>query len=59
MIIVNTNLLAYVYLPTEFSAQAEALLERDADWAAPRLWRSEFRNLLKAFPKQAVALAAG
>ena len=46
MIVVDTNVLAYLYLLTEFSARAEALLERDADWAAPALWRSEFRNIL-------------
>jgi predicted nucleic acid-binding protein len=46
MIVVDTNVLAYLYLPTEFTAHAEALLERDSDWAAPVLWRSEFRNIL-------------
>lgn len=35
VIVVDTSVLAYLNLPTEFSAQAEALLERDADWAAP------------------------
>lgn len=46
MIVVDTNVLAYLYLPSEFSAAAELLLDRDADWAAPILWRSEFRNIL-------------
>ena len=52
MIVVDTNVLAYLYLPTEFSAQAEALLERDADWAAPVLWRSEFRNILAGYMRR-------
>ncbi len=43
MIAVDTNVLAYLYLPGEYTAQAEALLERDPDWTAPVLWRSEFR----------------
>jgi predicted nucleic acid-binding protein len=46
VIVVDTNVVAYLYLPTEYTARAEALLEHDPDWAAPLLWRSEFRNVL-------------
>lgn len=46
MIVVDSNVLAYLYLPCEHTAAAEALYERDPDWAAPILWRSEFRNIL-------------
>ena len=46
MIVVDSNVLAYLYLPGEYTAAAEALLEEDADWSAPILWRSEFRNIL-------------
>jgi predicted nucleic acid-binding protein len=46
MIVVDTNVLATLYLPGDHTAAAEALFERDADWAAPILWRSEFRNIL-------------
>ena len=49
MIVVDTNVLAYLYLPSEYTAQAEALLERDPQWAAPVLWRSEFRNILAGY----------
>lgn len=46
MIVVDSNVLAYLYLPGEYTAFAEALLEHDPEWSAPLLWRSEFRNIL-------------
>jgi len=49
MIVVDTNVLAYLYLPGEYTAAAETLLEQDSDWAAPILWRSEFRNILAGY----------
>jgi len=49
VIVVDSNVLAYLYLPGEHSAKAEALLERDSGWAAPVLWRSEFRNILAGY----------
>ena len=49
MIVVDSSVLAYLYLPGEYTAAAEALLEHDPDWAAPVLWRSEFRNILAGY----------
>jgi predicted nucleic acid-binding protein len=52
MIVVDSNVLAYLYLPGEYSTAAEALLEQDSDWAAPILWRSEFRNILARYMRR-------
>ncbi|MBU2839554.1 type II toxin-antitoxin system VapC family toxin [Acidithiobacillus thiooxidans] len=49
MIVVDSNVIAYLYLPGEFTAEAERLLERDPDWVAPLLWRSELRNILALY----------
>ncbi len=46
MILVDTNLLAYLLLPTPHAAKAEAVLIKDSDWIAPQLIHSEFRNVL-------------
>jgi predicted nucleic acid-binding protein len=49
MIVVDTNVLAYLYLPGAYTGFAEELLEKDDAWAVPILWRSEFRNILTGF----------
>lgn len=52
MIVVDSNILAYLYLPGDFTEQAEKLLAQDPDWVAPVLWRSEFRNILAGFMRR-------
>jgi predicted nucleic acid-binding protein len=54
MIVVDTNILAYLYLPTAFSEQAELLLMRQPKWIAPVLWRSEFRNVLALYLRKKI-----
>lgn len=52
MIVVDTNVIGYLYLSSERSAQAERALIKDPEWAAPVLWRSEFRNVLVTYLHQ-------
>ena len=52
MIVVDSNVVAYLYLPGEFTAAAEKLLQREPEWAAPLLWRSELRNVLASYMRQ-------
>ncbi|PSR18923.1 VapC toxin family PIN domain ribonuclease [filamentous cyanobacterium CCP3] len=54
MIVVDSNVLAYLYLPCEHTAAAEQLLERDPEWVAPILWRSEFRNILAGYLRRQI-----
>ena len=46
MIVVDSNIVAYLYMGGGYGSAAEALLDKDGEWAAPILWRSEFRNVL-------------
>jgi predicted nucleic acid-binding protein len=52
MIVVDSNIIAYLYLPGEHTAKAERLFSHDPEWAAPMLWRSEFRNILAGFMRR-------
>jgi len=46
VIVVDTNVIAYLLIRTLHSAESDRALALDRDWAAPYLWRSEFRNVL-------------
>ena len=54
MIVVDTNVIAYLFLAGEHTAQAKVALRKDSNWAAPLLWRSEFRNILAFYLRQGV-----
>lgn len=52
MIVVDSNIIAYLYLPCEFTQYAEELLVSDSEWVAPVLWKSEFRNILAGYVRR-------
>ena len=54
MIIVDTNILVYLYIQGEYTQAVERLLDIDCTWAAPVLWRSEFRNVLALYIRKKI-----
>jgi predicted nucleic acid-binding protein len=49
MIVVDTNIISYLYISGDRSQQSEDLLSFDFNWVAPILWRGEFRNVLAQY----------
>lgn len=49
MIVVDTNVIAYLVVPGDRTSVAERVWTKDPDWMAPKLWRSEMRNLLALY----------
>ncbi len=52
MIVVDSNIIAYLMIPGDRTKEVEKLLLKDSEWIAPLLWRSEFRNILTLYMKQ-------
>ncbi len=52
MIVVDTNLLVYLLVPSILTAQAEGVFDQDSEWITPLLWRSEFRSALVGLIRQ-------
>ncbi len=54
MIVVDTNIISYFYLTSEFSDLADELYKKNPNWHAPILWRSEFRNVLLMYLRKKI-----
>lgn len=52
MIVVDTNVIAHLLLPSPLTETAERLFVRDPGWIAPLLWRSELRNVLVLYMRK-------
>jgi len=52
LIVVDTNIISYFYLNSEFTELIEKLYSKEPVWAAPLLWRSEFRNVLSVYVRK-------
>ena len=46
MIVVDTSVLAPLFIPGDSTADIQRVLQKDPEWIAPPLWRSELRNVL-------------
>jgi predicted nucleic acid-binding protein len=49
LIVVDTNVIAYLFLPGDYSEFARLSYLHDPEWFAPSLWRSEFRSVLSLY----------
>lgn len=49
MIVVDTNVIASLWVPNDMDEWVYKVLKKDDDWVAPLLWRSEFRNVLSIY----------
>jgi predicted nucleic acid-binding protein len=49
VIVVDNSVLVCFWLPSVLAASAEAVKAKDRTWAAPVLWRAEFRNVLAGY----------
>ncbi len=56
MIVVDTNIISYFYLASEYSELSEQLFQKEPNWSAPILWRSEFRNVLSLYLRKEIIL---
>jgi len=54
MIIADTNIISYLLLPTSYTDSVESLYKIDPDWAAPILWKSEFRNVMALYLRKKI-----
>ena len=49
MIVADSNILVYLLVPGDSTADAERAYQRNSLWVAPPLWRSELRNALALY----------
>jgi predicted nucleic acid-binding protein len=51
MIVVDNDVISYFWIrmDTARASLVKDVRERDPDWVAPRVWRSEFRNVLRGY----------
>jgi predicted nucleic acid-binding protein len=59
VIVADTNLIAYLLIPGPFTADAEQVFQKDPEWAAPVLWRSELASVLSLYVRTGALTLAG
>jgi len=51
VIVVDTNILAYLLIEGDQTVKVRQLLDRDPHWVAPSFWRIEFLNVLLKYAR--------
>lgn len=52
MIVVDTNVVAYLLIEGEKTSLAQEAYRQDSTWLVPALWKHEFLNVLATFGRQ-------
>ena len=58
MIVVDTNVIHYCWVHGQNTEIAQAVRQKDHEWHAPILWRSELRNVLRAYLRRGLLTRA-
>jgi predicted nucleic acid-binding protein len=56
MIVVDSNVIGYLFIESTRLEQAELALSKDSDWRTPLLWRSEIRNVLTLYIRKGLLI---
>ncbi len=54
MIVVDTNVIASMWMPNDMDEWVYKVLKKDDEWVTPLLWRSEFRNVLSIYLRKGI-----
>jgi predicted nucleic acid-binding protein len=58
VIVVDSNVIAYCWVNGPLTELATRVLQKDPEWHAPILWRSEMRNILTGYSRDGSLTAA-
>ncbi len=54
MIVVDTNVIASLWVPNDMDELAYKVFKKDPEWIAPLLWCSELRNVMAIYLRKAI-----
>jgi predicted nucleic acid-binding protein len=54
MIVVDSNIIIYIHVQSEWTLQSLQVLKKDPQWVAPPLWESEFRNVMAGYMRRRI-----
>ena len=52
MIVVDVNVIAYLFISGTYTEGARAAFLKDPEWCVPQLWRSELRSVLSLYMRK-------